>query len=65
MKWFHIRIDQINYNSEDLIFIGIGISIISLAIGGMVLHPFIDSSSMYPFMFFAGLVIGKYNLKKS
>ncbi len=65
IKWFYIRINQTNYNSEDLVFIGIGISILSLSIGGMVLHPFIDSSSMYPFMFFAGLVIGKYNFKKS
>lgn len=64
-KWFHIRIDKINYNSDDLVFIGISISILSLGIGSMVLHPLIDSSSMYPFMLFAGLIIGKYNFEKS
>ena len=64
IQWYHTRTTQRNYNSDDIIFMGIGISIVWLSIWGMVLHPFTDSSSMYPFMLFAGLVIGKYSFEK-
>lgn len=31
----------------------------------MVLHPFVDSSSMYPFMMLSGLVFGRYYSSQS
>lgn len=37
-------------------YIGIFAGIISLSIAGMVLHPFVDSSSIYPFMMLSGLI---------
>lgn len=40
---------------------GIGISIIALSVAGMVLHPFVDSSSMYPFMLISGILFGYYH----
>lgn len=47
-------------DNETLLYIGIGISIISLSIAGMVLHPFTDSSSMYPFMLLCGILLWSY-----
>lgn len=51
------------YNDIDnntLPYIGISISIVSLSIAGMVLHPFTDSSSMYPFMLLCGILLWSY-----
>ncbi len=48
-------------NKETLAYIGIGISIIALSAAGMVLHPFVDSSSIYPFMLMSGLIYGYYH----
>lgn len=45
--------------------IGIGVGILVLGVAGMVLHPFVDSSSMYPFMMLSGLVFGRYYSSQS
>lgn len=66
IKWLNTRSeDKTIINQDTIIFIGIGISIISLWIWGMVLHPFADSSSMYPFMMITGLVLWIWNYKYS
>lgn len=49
-----------NIPQHKLLFWWIGISIITLFIAGIVLHPFVDSSSIYPFMMISGLLWGAY-----
>ena len=53
---------QKNISKESIAYMWIWISIISLSIAGMVLHPFVDSSSAYPFMLIAGLLFWSYHL---
>lgn len=60
-KWFSIVFWDNIYKKEDIMFIGIGLSILSLWIWGMVLHPFADSSSMYPFMMMSWIILWTYN----
>lgn len=45
-------------------YIGIFAGIISLSIAGMVLHPFVDSSSIYPFMMLSGLIFWYYHRRQ-
>lgn len=63
-KSFSLWFSNTEYNKDDILFIWIGISIVSLWIGGMVLHPFADSSSIYPFMMMAWLLLGNYRENK-
>ena len=62
-KWFSVRTSRIqkNLSGNTISYMGIGISIISLSIAGMVLHPFVDSSSIYPFMLISGIIYGYYH----
>jgi hypothetical protein len=64
-KRYQLWTNHIICNQEDIIFIGIALSIISLSIGGIVLHPFTDSSSIYPFMLLAWLALWRYNTTTS
>lgn len=62
-KWFYLRTQRtqqiLSWNT--IAYMGIGISIIALSIAGMVLHPFVDSSSIYPFMLMSGIIYGYYH----
>lgn len=59
--YFQVMRSKINNINENMLpSIGIGISIISLWIAGMVLHPFTDSGSMYPFMLLCGILLWSY-----
>lgn len=49
-------------SKETIAYMGIGISIVSLSVAGMVLHPFVDSSSAYPFMLISGILFWSYHL---
>lgn len=62
-KWFSIRTNKSQkiLSGNTITYIGIGISIIALSIAGMVLHPFVDSSSIYPFMLISGIIYGHYH----
>lgn len=62
-KWLSLRTSRRvqSVSGETITYIGISISIIALSVAGMVLHPFVDSSSIYPFMLIAGIVYGYYH----
>lgn len=47
-------------NNETIAYSGISLSIVALSIAGMVLHPFVDSTVMYPLMMIIGLLFGIY-----
>ena len=56
-KLLNLWKSDVNYDSNDIMFIWISISVIVLWIWWMVLHPFTDSSSMYPFMLLSWIIL--------
>ena len=63
-QWINSWTDKLkrNISKEYIAYMWIWISILSLSIAGMVLHPFVDSSSAYPFMLISGILFWSYHL---